>query len=83
MARNVEKANLMLNKWNSMKEAMEKGPGKERRPFLASECQSLPDAERWRREVLREVTSRVADIQNGELSAWLRWLHSKRRRLRL
>jgi hypothetical protein len=37
-----------------------------RRPYLASECKSLPDAERWRREILREVTKKVSEIQNGE-----------------
>ena len=36
-----------------------------RRPYLASECKSLPDAERWRREILREITKKVAEIQNG------------------
>jgi pre-mRNA-splicing factor ISY1 len=37
-----------------------------RRPFLASECKSLPDAEKWRREVIRDITKKVAEIQNGE-----------------
>ena len=36
-----------------------------RRPYLASECKSLPEAEKWRREILREVTKKVAEIQNG------------------
>jgi hypothetical protein len=36
-----------------------------RRPFLASECTNLSDAERWRRDVIREITKKVADIQNG------------------
>ena len=54
MARNAEKANLMLNKWTSLKSAstaaslgLDKGGGREkRRPFLASECKALPEAER-------------------------------------
>ena len=36
-----------------------------RRPYLASECKSLPEAEKWRREILREVTKTGAAIQNG------------------
>lgn len=64
MARNREKANLLFNRFTSTMEDLEKGPTS-RRPYLASECTVLPDAEKWRREVLREITRRVADIQNG------------------
>lgn len=52
-----------------MKNEMRKGGGgpggPERRPYLASECTDLPAAEKWRREILREVTKKVAEIQNG------------------
>jgi pre-mRNA-splicing factor ISY1 len=74
MARNVEKAALMLNRWTSMKDDMAKGErgggglgGRERRPYLASECRVLPEAERWRREVLRDISKKVAEIQNAGL----------------
>jgi pre-mRNA-splicing factor ISY1 len=71
MARNAEKSNLLLNKWVSMKEAhakSERGGGREeRRPYLASECRSLPDAERWRRMVIGELSRKVSEIQNAGL----------------
>ncbi|KAI9914739.1 hypothetical protein PsorP6_007417 [Peronosclerospora sorghi] len=36
-----------------------------RRPYLASECDNLRDAERWRRQIIREISKKVADIQNA------------------
>ncbi|CAM9337777.1 unnamed protein product [Phaeothamnion confervicola] len=65
MARNEEKAQAMLNKWVTMKKSL--GQDDRRRPFLASDCDSLYDAERWRREIIRETTKKVADIQNAGL----------------
>jgi pre-mRNA-splicing factor ISY1 len=68
MARNREKANLMFNRWASMKEEQDRGGAqKDRRPFLASEVKSLPDAERWRRQVIGETARKVAEIQNAGL----------------
>jgi pre-mRNA-splicing factor ISY1 len=66
MARNTEKAGLMLNRWTAMKESMAKGGDKreERRPFLASMCKTLPEAERWRRDIVREIMKKVSEIQN-------------------
>ena len=46
MARNEEKAQLMLNKWVTMKEQFNSGQAAERRPFLASDCSSLADCEK-------------------------------------
>jgi len=40
--------------------------GKERRPYLASECNDLKECERWRREILREISKKVTQIQNGK-----------------
>ena len=75
MARNAEKANLMLNKWTSLKSAstaaslgLDKGGGREkRRPFLASECKALPEAERWRLDIIHDVARRMSDVQNAGL----------------
>ncbi|ETI51861.1 hypothetical protein F441_04872 [Phytophthora nicotianae CJ01A1] len=36
-----------------------------RRPYLASQCDNLKEAERWRRQIIREISKKVADIQNG------------------
>ena len=40
---------------------------KERRPYLATECDDLPKAEKWRRQIFGEVTRKVAQIQNAGL----------------
>lgn len=40
---------------------------KERRPFLASECTELPKAEKWRRQIIGEISKKVAQIQNAGL----------------
>lgn len=34
-------------------------------PLGAKECQSLPEAEKHRRDAMREVTRKIASIQNG------------------
>eukprot|EP01051_Picozoa_sp_SAG22_P022128 SAG22_NODE_5180_length_1069_cov_1.194845_1_plen_245_part_01 len=48
------------------KEDALKGP-KERRPYLASLCETLPEAERWRHQILGEVGKKVSMIQNTSL----------------
>jgi pre-mRNA-splicing factor ISY1 len=69
MARNSEKANLLLNKWVSMKEEHARGGPRreEKRPYLATLCKSLPDAERWRRQLIGEVSKMVSEVQNAGL----------------
>ncbi|XP_016325961.1 pre-mRNA-splicing factor ISY1 homolog [Sinocyclocheilus anshuiensis] len=42
-------------------------PSQETRPFLASECNELPKAEKWRRQIVSEVSKKVAPIQNAGL----------------
>lgn len=37
----------------------------ERRPYLSSECDDLPKAEKWRRQIIGEISRKVAQIQNG------------------
>ena len=66
MARNEEKAQLMMNKWVTMKQQFNAGVS-ERRPYLATDCDNLTDAERWRRDIVREITKKVAEIQNAGL----------------
>lgn len=56
----------MLNRFVTMKEQESKRP-KERRPFLASECRDLAEADRWRQQILREIGKKVAEIQNEGL----------------
>lgn len=72
MARPAEKARAMLNKWVALKEKGNQDPAlrqqrKQRRPHLASECEHLADAERYRGQILREITDGIAKIQNPAL----------------
>eukprot|EP00871_Galdieria_phlegrea_P002782 jgi/Galph1/3504/GphlegSOOS_G2134.1 len=68
MARNEEKAQSMLNRYLRA-QAEEKGEpyAGEKRPYLASMCDRLDAAERWRNQVLREISRRVVEIQNRGL----------------
>lgn len=56
----------MLNRFITMK-AEEKKKPKERRPFLASECRDLNEADKWRQQIMREIGRKVAEIQNEGL----------------
>jgi pre-mRNA-splicing factor ISY1 len=66
MARNEEKAQSMLNRFITLK-AEEKKKPKERRPYLASECRDLAEADRWRQQIMREIGRKVAAMQNEGL----------------
>ena len=68
MARPEEKANAMMNKWVAMKDAGNAPKTqRKRRPYLASECSVLEEAERWRRQLIREVSELISKIQNPEI----------------
>ncbi|XP_015887375.1 uncharacterized protein LOC107422440 [Ziziphus jujuba] len=66
MARNEEKAQSMLNRFIALK-AEEKKKPKDRRPYLASECRDLAEADKWRQQIMREIGRKVAEIQNEGL----------------
>lgn len=53
-----------MARWRASKEA-ETGE-RERRPYLASECTDVSKCEKWRLEIIREISKKVAQIQNGE-----------------
>ncbi|KAM6981138.1 pre-mRNA-splicing factor ISY1 homolog [Aplochiton taeniatus] len=65
MARNAEKAMTALARFRQAQ--LEEGRVRERRPFLASECSELPKAEKWRRQIISEISKKVAQIQNAGL----------------
>jgi len=44
------------------------GTRSDRRPRMASACKSLRDCERWRGEILREISRKVAKIQDSGLT---------------
>lgn len=66
MARNQEKAQSMLNRFLAGKDAEKRGP-KDRRPYLATECTDLNEADKWRQQILREIGKKVMEIQNAGL----------------
>ena len=66
MARNEEKAQAMLNRFLAGKAEEARGP-KQKRPYLATECHDLNEADRWRQQILREIGRKVMEIQNAGL----------------
>ena len=40
---------------------------KQRRPYLTSDCKNVQEAERWRHQVVREISKSVTAIQNAGL----------------
>lgn len=56
----------MLSRFLAAKNEEKKKP-KEKRPFLASECRDLADADKWRQQIIREIGRKVMDIQNPGL----------------
>jgi pre-mRNA-splicing factor ISY1 len=76
MARPAEKARAMMNKWVAMRDG-ENRPGgggdrggsgsRHKRPFRATDCEHLADAERFRGQIVREITTKMAQIQNPAL----------------
>ena len=66
MARNAEKAQSTLNRYLAHKQELKTGP-KQKRPYLASECRDLNEADKWRQHILREVGKKVMEIQNAGL----------------
>lgn len=53
-----------LARWRRMKELEERGPVA-KRPHDVRECKSLNDAERFRREVVSDISKKIASIQVG------------------
>lgn len=56
----------MLNRFLKGKQDEAKGP-KAKRPYLATECRDLNEADKWRQQILREVGRKVMQIQNAGL----------------
>lgn len=58
-----------LARWRAA-QVQEAGGQRERRPYLASECNDLQQAEKWRLQIVREIAKKVAQIQNGMLNCY-------------
>ncbi|POY76019.1 hypothetical protein BMF94_0742 [Rhodotorula taiwanensis] len=69
MARNEEKAQSMLYRFREA-QAAELGlvQKTDRRPRLAAQCKDLRQCERWRGEILREISRKVSKIQDAGLT---------------
>jgi len=81
MARNAEKAMTALARWRRMKEEEERGPVA-KRPNDVRECKKLNDAERFRREIVKDVSKKITQIQNPGLGEFkLRDLNDEINRL--
>lgn len=56
----------MLNRFLAGKQAEARGE-KQKRPYLATECHDLNEADKWRQQILREIGKKVMEIQNAGL----------------
>lgn len=55
-----------MNKWHTFKAEFH-ATGTDKRPVMASDCSSVGEAERWRRELVRDITKKIAAIKNASL----------------
>lgn len=72
-ARNSEKAQSMLFRFRES-QAAELGiidVGRTRRPKMITEVTSIPTAEKWRGQVLKEISRKVSRIQEASLSDFM------------
>ncbi|KAJ3528986.1 hypothetical protein NMY22_g9186 [Coprinellus aureogranulatus] len=69
MARNEEKAQSMLYRFREAQAAdLGLGTRADRRPRVPAACKSLRECERWRGEILREISRKVSKIQDAGLT---------------
>ena len=68
MARDSEKKDHMFAKWVAMKRADDlsaSGKGTDsQRPYLASECNSIQECEKWRRGIISEISLKMTALEN-------------------
>ncbi|KAI8060046.1 Isy1-like splicing factor [Gongronella butleri] len=69
MARNEEKAQSMLYRFREAQNAeLTKITKKQRRPAMASSVSNVGECERWRRQIVREISRGVSKIQDSSMS---------------
>lgn len=66
MARNSEKAMSTLHRWRQAQSESDTKKIK-KRPYLAELCDNLQEAEKWRKEIINEISNLVLLIQNAGL----------------
>lgn len=64
MARNEEKSRSVLNRWYLYQRGDLLKP-QEKRPKLTSTVDNVYECEKWRHEILKEISFKVEQIQNG------------------
>ncbi|KAJ1653857.1 NineTeen Complex (NTC) component [Dispira simplex] len=71
MARNQEKAQSMLYRFRQA-QAEELGlrPIKEKRPYLAADVDTVGECEKWRQQVIREISRKVSKIHDASLTEY-------------
>lgn len=57
----------LFSKWDQFKKDSVSGALTTRRPLVASECDSVGEAEKWRRELVRDITKKISAIHNASL----------------
>ena len=66
MARNHEKGRSMLHQWARLKSGFDSD--NRRRPGHTKMCDNLSDAEKWRRDVIKEISKYTSEISNPDLA---------------
>jgi pre-mRNA-splicing factor ISY1 len=68
MARNQEKAQSMLNRFLAYKQELRTGYNPNtRRPRSSAGSGTIQECERWRMQLVKEITNKIFTIQNGEI----------------
>ncbi|KAA3678467.1 pre-mRNA-splicing factor ISY1 [Paragonimus westermani] len=68
MARSAEKAMTALARWRAV--YVDRVQETKKRPHIASECTSLKDALYYRRQIIHDVSRKIAQIQNPSLGEY-------------
>ena len=67
MARNHEKGRSMLHQWARLKSGFDNDNNK-KRPGNTKMCDNVNDAEKWRRDVMKEISKYTSEISNPDLA---------------
>jgi hypothetical protein len=67
MARPEEKTQSMLHRYLRSRNG-EESARSVRRPYLATLCEDVGEAQRWLRQVISDISRKVSDIQNRTFS---------------
>uniref|UniRef100_A0A3Q0KL48 Pre-mRNA-splicing factor ISY1-like protein n=1 Tax=Schistosoma mansoni TaxID=6183 RepID=A0A3Q0KL48_SCHMA len=68
MARSAEKAMTALARWRAV--YVDRVQETKKRPYIASECTGLKDSLYYRRQIVHEISRKIAQIQNPSLGEY-------------